>query len=292
MKKYLAQILACRRVKDPVKLYISAEASVEHSILAEDLFTTVTKELQKKHRAYLSTYQGFGGDRIVYAKEVPTKGEKLHETWHRYITRRKADSSQGEFIEEACDSVLEHIVTGGDYNERAIISRKQYVPLFREIQKSTASQVESMLKSFGGWLPEWDEKVMEGSCNWLRFIDDAQYLLLYGLCLDVCLKVARKEKGIKDPRKIYARALETAKKYGTQRAVNYLRRHASGDVAELYNLDFSDLGRYYPSYPGLAKANFFNGGIKIEAYGKYPPWIAPLEREIRKRKLVQDKKSS
>lgn len=285
--RYLSELLACNRIKQPVQAYIYTDSSEEHATLARDLCTSVAVEMQKKHRVSLSKYSAWASaEQIIYAKDDDDAGVEAHERWHKYISRYNVGSCAGDFIEEASASVIEH-VTSGDYRRFVDISRKHYIPLYLLVQRTKGEDLEQILSRFGkGILPSWDESVMASSCNWLWFLSDAQYFLLYDLCFDVCA-----QKGIKGARNVFRRSLETAKKYGVQRGVTYLKRRASPEIAKLYDFEF-DIGGYLPKHPIQDDLSFFGGNLKIESYAPNGSWLKELKMEIKARALKEDEKKT
>lgn len=285
--RYLSELLACSRIKQPVQAYIYTDASEEHAPFARKLCESVALEMQKRCRVSLSKYSAWASaEQIIYSKDEDDAGIIAHENWHKYINKFNIDSCAGDFIEEASASVIEHTASG-DYRRFVGISWRHYIPLYLLVQRTKGEDLEQILSRFGkGILPSWDESVMAGSCNWLWFLSDAQYFLLYDLCFDVCA-----QKGIKSAKKIFRRSLETAKKYGVQRGVTYLKRRASPEIAKLYDFEF-DIGGYLPKHPIQADMGFFNGELKIEAYAPNESWIRELKREIKARGLKEDEKKS
>lgn len=276
---YLAEIHACRWIKDPVKLYISFTASDKHALLAEDIAQNVARNLQKEHRAYLSKYAGFAGKNIVYAAENPDSGTSEHERWHNFLEKSKVNPAAGEFIEEASSYVIDDKETG-KYIKHLNWSKK-FVGTYLNLQKSSGKELESILEQFGDIIPEWDKEVMEGSCPWLRFIDEAKYFLLYALCHDIALG-----RSMKEAKNIYKTSLAITKKRGISKGINHLRRCASKAISGLYNFEF-DIGGYFPNYPSVGEYRFFGNELIIEAYGKYKTWIGPLEKELMREELKQ-----
>ena len=57
--RYLSELLACNKIKQPVQAYIYTDASEERATLARDLCTSVAVEMQKKHRVSLSKYSAW-----------------------------------------------------------------------------------------------------------------------------------------------------------------------------------------------------------------------------------------
>jgi hypothetical protein len=279
--RYLSEIYACKTVKDPVKLYIATNASEKYTGIAERLCQNVTKGIQKHHRAYLSKYASFADKEIVFAEDGPDLGIFAHEKWHQYLQKFKIDSSEGDFIEEASASVIEDVQTG-EYHRHLGHSREFFIPTYLLIQKLSPDDMEKVLLNFGKRIPEWDDNVMKGSCVWLKFIDDAKYMMLYDLCFDVCAN-----HGIKNARVIYRKAMQSAKKRGIMSGIRYLKRFASKGVAALYDFEF-DIGGFFPTYDPLVEYSFYGGGIQIEAYGAHRSWIRPLEDYIRIKKLIPD----
>lgn len=278
---YLSGILACRKAKDPVKLYIDITASDQYAYLAEEIAKSVTLKLQEKYRAYLSKYAGFAGKQIVYADNNPDHGTKEHEKWHNYLEAKKANPAAGEFIEEASAHVIDDIVTG-NYHRHLGLSRNFFIPTYLLAQKTEGQELEKIIANFGQRLPEWDEKAMKGSCLWLKFIDDAKYFMLYDLCFDICAR-----KGLKAAKRVYTTALEKTKKSGIEKGMNHLRNNASEAISSLYDFEF-DIGGYFPNYIQLADYSFFSGDLQIEVCGAYKEWMRPLDAEIKKRSLHLD----
>ncbi|MBU2637639.1 MAG: hypothetical protein KJ955_01570 [Nanoarchaeota archaeon] len=283
---YLSEIHACRWIKDPVKLYISFTAADKHAALASDIAVAVTKVLQEDHRAYLSKYAGFAGKKIVYADSNPDSGSSEHENWHIFLERRKLSPAAGEFIEEASSYVIDDLETDKSSCQylKHLNWSQEFVKTYLAMQNRPISELETILRQFAGIVPEWNEEVMKGSCPWMRFTDEAKYFLLYHLCFDIAFG-----RTMQEAKRIYATSLKITKKKGVAAGIRHLRRRASKAVSDMYDFDF-DIGGYYPNYPSLVEYRFFGKeGMIIEACGKYSSWIAPLEREIKKRGLVQDK---
>ena len=272
--KYLSEILVCKDIKKPVKLYISTIATEEYATMAENFCKRVTKALQENHRAYLSKYIGFLEKEIVYAEEKPDKGTENHERWHNHLEEKGIVSVEGEFIEEASAYVIDDVTTG-NYHTHLGLSKNSFIPTYLLIQKTKGEELKKILGQFGKNIPEWEERVMKGSCDWLYFLDEAKYFLLYDLCFDICAN-----KGVTGSKRIYKESLRIAKRKGIKEGINHLRENASKEISDLYDFKF-DIGGYLPDYPQLAKYAFFGGKVVIEADGAHKSWLNPLEEEIK-----------
>lgn len=286
--KYLSEILACQKLKGPVKLYIDTTASPIYRYIAENLCENITKALQKRNiRAYLSRYRGFGGKDIKYADKNPDIGTRAHEEWHRFVKAKNLSSDAGEFIEEATSFVIDDIETS-DYSKHIGLSKNFIIPTYLLVQNSEESEIEKILTEFDQFshrMPDWNGQVMEGSCPWLKFIEDARYFMLYDLCFDIAIN-----NGKISAKKIYIEALRITKWKGIKEGILYLREYASKKISNLYDFKF-DVDRYFPSYmpykyPSL-HYRFFDGKIEIEAFSAYKTWFQPIEMEIKKLELKQ-----
>ncbi len=272
---YISEVLACRWIKDPVRMYVYTIAYDEYEFAGREFSEALAKKLQKEHRAYLSTTSAFDDDEITYADSNPSDALKAHEEWHHDLSRRGLVSPEGDFIEEATATVIE-AYTGGYLDRFREVSEKS-LPTQRLIQKCRGKELEKELDVAKETIFYWDEKVMSGSCPWLWYIEDAKYLLLYALCADVL-----PGRTMSNVENIYRTAMKRAKRSGVKSGINHLRRYVSPRISRLYGFDF-DAGGYFPDAPYKKKYCFFSGKLKIEAYYTYRTWLRPLEAEIRKR---------
>lgn len=285
---YIAETLACHKVKDPVRFYLYTVAKGECGLAGREFSEAVTAKLQEAHRAYLATLSAFadsGG--ITYAKRKQSKEEKAHEQWHTHLIKNNLVSDAGDFIEEASAAVIESVL-GGFTGECLDISRR-FIELHKGVQKSSGSGLERLLeKHFVGrkeMIYEAGKQIMEGSCPWLSYISEAQYFLLYELCFGVYAK-----GGLRNAKKIYKAALLKAKRHGVDEGLKHLKQHATSSSAELYDFDLSDIGGYLPSClePNTREYVFFGGELKIDVCFAYKPWFEIAEKEIKRRGWQQD----
>jgi hypothetical protein len=279
---YLSEILVCRRVKEPVKMYIDISAHEEHERqgrhLAEDIFHRMQKE---GHLAYLGSSAAFGGENIVYADKNPDPAIKAHEEWHNSIASMGLASPAGDFIEEASATVIEAVI--GGYGKRYMGVSSSFIQTQLLVQNCTGEDLEKILDRFSqNILPQWDDAVFTGSNPWLRFIEDSKYLLLFDLCFDICAN-----RGVRASKGIYKTALKQAKKKGFDTGLKYLQEYASPLVARLYDFEF-EIDNYFPDYQKMMNDSFCEGKIKIEIFGDYKTWVEPVEKELRAHKLKKD----
>ncbi|MDD4877424.1 MAG: hypothetical protein PHO02_00115 [Candidatus Nanoarchaeia archaeon] len=278
---YLAELLACRRVKDSVKLYVDVSAQDEYDKagcrFAEEAFF----KLEKEHLAYLGTTGAFAGAETLYADENPDKAIIAHEQWHNTVSALGLVSPAGDFIEEATATVIETVI--GGYGKRYLGLSSSFIQTQLLVQNCGEEELEKVLDRFSqNIIPQWDEAVFSDSSPWLRFIEDGKYLLLYDLCFDICAN-----RGIRASKGIYKTALKKAKRKGFDAGLRHLQEYASPAIARLYDFEF-DVGNYFPEYPELMNRSFFEGKLKIEAYGTYKTWLEPLEVLIRKLQFRED----
>lgn len=278
---YVAEALANRCVKDPVKFYIYTVAKEGYEPAGQEFSEAVTRKLMRSGRAYLATLSAFADSRgITYAGAKQSKEEEAHERWHIYLQNNNLVSNAGDFIEEAGAAVIESVI--GGFTGECLEPGRRFLKLHKRVQKASGRGLERLLeKKFAGrreMIYEAGKQIMEGSCPWLSYISQAQYFLLYGLCFSVY-----EENGLARARRIYKESLKKAKYNGVDAGLNCLRQHASSSVAGRYDFDLSDIGGYFPDAPYEKEYSFFSGKLKIEAYYTYRTWLVPLETEIRKR---------
>ncbi|MDI6737612.1 MAG: hypothetical protein QME12_03785 [Nanoarchaeota archaeon] len=274
---YISEILACRWIKDPVKMYIYTIARDEYEFAGREFSEALARKMQKERRAYLSKISAFDDEEIVYADSNPSEALKAHEEWHHHLQKKDLVSPEGDFIEEATANVIEAYV--GGYVDRFREVSEESLPKQRLVQKCRGIELEKELDIAKEKIFYWDEKVMKGSCPWLWYIENAKYLLLYALCADLL-----NGRTLNSVKKIYMTAMKRAKRGGVKYGINHLRKHASPLAAKLYDFDF-DVGGYFPDALHEKKYSFFDGKLKIEAYYTYRTWLEPLEMEIRRRKF-------
>lgn len=278
---YLAEILACRRVKDPVKMYAYITAHDDCERTARQFLEEAFMRLNKSHLASLSSTGAFAGPETVYADENPSPAVVAHETWHNTVIALGLVSPAGDFIEEATATVIESVV--GGYGKRYMGVSSSFIQTQLLVQNCSEGELEKVLDRFSqNIIPQWDDAVFPDSAPWLRFIEDAKYLLLYDLCFDICAN-----RGIRASKAIYKTALKKAKKKGFDAGLRHLQEYASPLVARLYDFEF-EVGEYFPEYSRILNKSFFDGKIKMEIYSTYKTWLEPFEVLIRKMGLNED----
>lgn len=272
---YLAEILACRRVKDPVKMYAYMTAHNDCGIMGRQFFEEAFIRINKEHITYLSDTGAFAGAETVYADETPSPAIVAHEAWHNNVTHLGIVSPAGDFIEESTATVIESVI--GGYAKRYMGLSSSFIQTQLLVQNCGEDDLGKVLERFSqDILPQWDDAVFSDSAPWLRFIEDAKYLLLYDLCFDICAN-----RGIRASKSIYRTALKKAKQKGFDAGLRHLQEYASPSIARLYDFDF-DVGEYFPDYSCLLNKSFMDGKMKLEIFGTYRTWIEPFEVLIRK----------
>ncbi|MFH1065751.1 MAG: hypothetical protein V1734_04575 [Nanoarchaeota archaeon] len=278
---YLAEILACRRVKDPVKMYAYVTARDDCERIGRHFCEEAFFRLNKEHITYLSTTGAFSGQETVYADEKPSPALIAHEAWHNTVSALSLVSPHGDFIEEATATVIESVK--GGYAKRYHGLSSSFIQTQLLVQNCSGNELEKVLDRFSqNIVPQWDDAVFSGSAPWLRFIEDAKYLLLFDLCFEICTN-----RGIKASKEIYKTALKKAKKKGFDAGLGHLQDYAPPSTARLYDFEF-DVGGYFPEYSCLLDKSFSDGKIKLEVFGTYKTWLEPLEVLMRKMGLKAD----
>ncbi|MBU2637640.1 MAG: hypothetical protein KJ955_01575 [Nanoarchaeota archaeon] len=277
----ILEVMACHRVKDPVRFYLHTTSEGEYEFHARDFAETVARKLMEHKRAYLATVSAFAdGGEIVSTGEMD-EGAQAHENWHDYLEDNKFQSDAGDFIEEASAAVIESVL--GGYGDKYLEPSKRFLQLHLLVQRSGGDELEKILEKFfvgdRELVYEADKLIMADSCPWLSYLAEAPYFLLYGLCFDICAK-----RGLTSAKRIYGTALKKAKYRGVGAGLNHLRQHATSTVADLYDLDLSDIGGYLPSLP-KKKYKFFNEKLIVEVCCAYKSWAEIVKKEIRKRKF-------
>lgn len=278
---YLAEILACRRVKDPVKMYAYMTAQDNCGILGRQFFEEAFSRLNKEHVTYLSDSGAFAGVETVYADENPDPAVVAHETWHNNVSALSLVSPQGDFIEEATATVIESVK--GGYAKRYYGLSSSFIQTQLLVQNCGEDDLEKVLERFSqNIVPQWDDAVFPGSAPWLRFIEDAKYLLLFDLCYEIHAK-----RGERASKSIYKTALKKAKNKGFDAGLRHLQEYAPPPIARMYDFEF-DVGGYFPDYSRLLKKSFMDGKMKLEIFGTYKTWLEPFEVLIRKLGIRED----
>jgi hypothetical protein len=277
---YLAEILACRRVKDPVKMYAYITAHDDCERISRQFLEEAFLCLKKDHLVSLSSTGAFAGVETVYADNNPAPAVVAHEAWHNNVTHLGFVSPAGDFIEESTATVIESVI--GGYAKRYMGLSSSFIQTQLLVQNCGEDDLEKVLERFSqDILPQWDDAVFPDSAPWLRFIEDAKYLLLYDLCFDICAN-----RGIRASKSIYKTALKKAKKKGFDAGLRHLQEYASPSIARLYDFEF-DVGEYFPDYSRILNKSFMDGKLKLEIFGTYKTWLEPFEVLIRKMKLKE-----
>lgn len=278
---YLSEILACRRVKDPVKMYAYITAQDDYEKLGRQFAEEAFFRLKKEHVAYLANTGAFSGPETVYADDNPSPEVVAHETWHNSLSSLELISPQGDFIEESTATVIECVV--GGFGKRYLGLSSSFIQTQLLVQNCSEDELEKVLDRFSqNIIPEWDDAVFPDSAPWLRFIEDSKYLLLYDLCFDICAN-----RGIRASKEIYKTALKKAKQKDFDEGLRHLQEYASPSVARLYDFKF-DVGGYFPEYPTLMDKFFYDKKMRIEIFGTYKTWVEPFEVLIRKMNFKAD----